>query len=175
MQSITTQSGRTLVDATMASKPGRNASHSQGYTATTSNTASLSVAAMPTEVAHLTRLASGLGIDHRALNTRAGQSMGLGGSSQTLSSRVSTTRPAPRQMSEEGVGGRPFAPANKLTRPTKLTGCNQAGENRKPEKGNNKWYKGDNRKVFPGKKMAFAVRAEDGTEAAHDSDSPDEM
>ncbi|KAI0453188.1 hypothetical protein F5B21DRAFT_505583 [Xylaria acuta] len=110
--------------------------------ATVIGTQSLSVAAMPGEVAHLTRLASGLGI----------------------------------QMSEDGVGGRPFAPAQKPMRPTKSNGCKQTNENQRPEKGNNKkWYKGDNRKVFPGNKKSFADRLEDGTEAAHDSDSPDEM
>ncbi|KAI0391036.1 hypothetical protein F5Y17DRAFT_32430 [Xylariaceae sp. FL0594] len=37
------------------------------------------------------------------------------------------------------------------------------------------WYRGDNRKIFNGKKMPVASRVQDRTEAAHDSDSADEM
>ncbi|KAI0205488.1 hypothetical protein F4808DRAFT_455716 [Astrocystis sublimbata] len=40
---------------------------------------------------------------------------------------------------------------------------------------NKKWYKGDNRKVFLEKMEFPAEMAQDGIEAAHDSDSPDEM
>ncbi|KAI0472453.1 hypothetical protein F4859DRAFT_515298 [Xylaria cf. heliscus] len=175
MRSIATQSGRMVADVAMSSQPGQETSRSPGYMATASNTASLSMATAPAEVAHLTRLAAGLGLNHETLNTQSGQFAGPGDISQTFSSRFSASRPAPRQMSEVGVGGRPFGVANKPMEPTKSYGCKQTSENQRPGKGNNKWYKGDNRKVFPGKKKAFAARAEDGTEAAHDSDSPDEM
>ncbi|KAI1754739.1 hypothetical protein F4782DRAFT_491358 [Xylaria castorea] len=175
MQPTVTQSRQTLADITMAPKSRRDAPHSQGYTVTTSNAASLSAAPTSTRVAHLTHLAAGLGLDYQTLNTQTGQFMGLGESSQNLSSRLSTTRPAPRQMNEEEIRQRPFAPPNKPTRPTKSISC-KTSENQRPGKGNNnKWYKGDNRKVFPGNKKSFAVRPEDGKEAAHDSESPDEM
>ncbi|KAI1745346.1 hypothetical protein F4680DRAFT_100241 [Xylaria scruposa] len=115
-----------------AYKPGRGASHSQGYTATASNAASVSAATMSNGVGHLTHLAAGLGIDH-----------------QTPLVKTTTTY---------------------------HSNFRKAGENQRPGTGNNKkWYKGDNRKVFPGSKRSFADRPEDGREAPHDSDSPDEM
>ncbi|KAI0445582.1 hypothetical protein F4803DRAFT_138516 [Xylaria telfairii] len=171
-RSIATQSGRTLAGVAMPSGLGRDASRSQGYTATSSNIASLSVGTAPAEVADLTRLAAGLSMGYQTLNTQASQFTGPGKGSQALSSRYSA---ASRQMTEAGVGGRPFAPVNNPIKPTNPTGTKQPGENQRPGKGNNKWYKGDNRKVFPGKNQPFATRAQDGKEAAHDSDSPDEM
>lgn len=139
IRSIATQSGRALVDVAMSSGPGREASRSQGYTATSCNTASLSVGTAPAEVAHLTRLAAGLSMDYQTLNTQASQFTGPGKNSQALSSRYSA---ASRQMSEAGVGGNPFAPVNKPMRPTNPNDSKQPRENQRPGKGNNKWYKG---------------------------------
>ncbi|KAI0552734.1 hypothetical protein F4679DRAFT_581242 [Xylaria curta] len=164
MQPVTTQSGRTLADIIIAYKPGRVASHSQGYTATASNAAS----AMSNGVGHLTHLAAGLGIDHQTVNTQG---------SQTSFSQLSTTHPTQSQMSKGEVGQKPFIPLAKTTTPYN-SNFRKAGENQRPGTGtgnNKKWYKGDNRKVFPSSKRSFADRPEDGTEAPHDSDSPDEI
>ncbi|KAI3340413.1 hypothetical protein F4824DRAFT_420900 [Ustulina deusta] len=108
----------------------------------------------PTGVApHLNRLAS-----QPAMN----------GGPSTLSGRFSAGRP---HSGEEETKRRAVALANEPPRGWKPNVKNQ--ESRKEN--SNKWYKGDNRRVFPGKKKALGDRVQDGTEAAHDSDSPDVM
>ncbi|KAI0806478.1 hypothetical protein GGR55DRAFT_680452 [Xylaria sp. FL0064] len=92
--------------------------------------------------------------------------LGPGGNQQSQITHPHTAgRPLPNQMKGD-VRGRSFAPAQQAPNV----------KNRELRKENSaKWYKGDNRKVFPGKKRDAGHTVQDGREEAHDSDSPDEM
>ncbi|TGJ85374.1 hypothetical protein E0Z10_g3392 [Xylaria hypoxylon] len=146
---------------------------SRGYSSITNGPAT------PAGVApHLNRLAAGPAMNYPSQITRTyrpaqvGQSMDLGEStSTTLSSRFSGVHRQPRHMSEEEIRTSAVALANE---PPQGWKPNVKKEDPRKEN-NNKWYKGDNRRVFPSKKKVLANRVQDGREAAHDSDSPDEM
>ncbi|KAI1428823.1 Stc1 domain-containing protein [Xylaria sp. FL1777] len=172
IQPSTMQSRGRLNDASMASDARGNASHLQGYPLSTSGTT------IPTGVApHLNRLASRPGMNHQPqmarthILTQPGQFMGLGESAPTLSSRYSAGRPHSSQAREKEGGRTAIAVAHEPPSSWKPNVKNR--ESRKEN--SNKWYKGDNRKVFPSNKRVLGDRVQDGTEAAHDSDSPDEM
>ncbi|KAI0426300.1 hypothetical protein F5Y09DRAFT_319228 [Xylaria sp. FL1042] len=168
MQAGTLQSRGTSV----FSNSMRNASNFQGHTSAGSGTIT------PAGVAsHLNQLALGPAVNHQPqiarthTHAQAGQKGNSDESVSTLSSRISAGRPLPSQMSEGDARGSVFASANKPP-----TGWEPNVKNRESRKENsNKWYKGDNRKVFPGKKRDVGHTVQDGRQEAHDSDSPDEM
>ncbi|KAI0542134.1 hypothetical protein GGR58DRAFT_527207 [Xylaria digitata] len=102
---------------------------------------------------------------------QAGQFGDLGESTSTLSSRFSGVRGRPGHMNEDEIRSSTVTPANKPSEGWKPSGKKEDAGKQK----NNKWYKGDNRRVFPDKTKALANRVQDGRDADHDSDSPDVM
>ncbi|KAI1368959.1 hypothetical protein F5Y08DRAFT_208260 [Xylaria arbuscula] len=102
---------------------------------------------------------------------QAGPSTGWGARTTVPSSQVLSSSSNPKQTSDAGLKERAHALANDAAGAWKTTGRKQDAR----KENTSKWYKGDNRKVFPAQKQTFGERVQDGTEAAHDSDSPDEM
>ncbi|KAK5629366.1 hypothetical protein RRF57_005081 [Xylaria bambusicola] len=104
-------------------------------------------------------------------SAQAGQLPGWGERTSSSSTRPLTSYSNSKQMSDEDRA------AALVNQPP--GGWKPVIKKQEPNKENtgksSKWYKGDNRKVFPGHKKTFGERIQDGTEAAHDSDSPDEM
>ncbi|KAI0513201.1 hypothetical protein F5B22DRAFT_278590 [Xylaria bambusicola] len=102
---------------------------------------------------------------------QAGQLPGWGDCTPSSSTRPLASQSNSKQMSDKDRA------AALVNQPP--GGWTPAVKKQEPKKENTdksrKWYKGDNRKVFPGHKKTFGERIQDGTEAAHDSDSPDEM
>ncbi|GAW15375.1 hypothetical protein ANO14919_047840 [Xylariales sp. No.14919] len=171
VQPRTTQSRGTLTNASVVSNSGFSTYYPQSYSSTTNNTRT------PTEVPpHLRHLASGPTMNHQSQvagiyrPAQAGQPRDLRDSTSTFSSRFSGARRQPRHMSEGEIQSAAHALMNESSQSRK---SNVKKEDARKE--NSKWYKGDNRRVFPGHKRGLANRVQAGTEAAHDSDSPDEM
>ncbi|KAI1354300.1 hypothetical protein F5Y01DRAFT_311867 [Xylaria sp. FL0043] len=152
--------------AAVSSNSARNTSNFQGYASAGSG------AATPAGVtAQFNRIALGPAgnqqsrITHSRTNAQAGHHGNSEQGASTLPSRISAGRPVPDQMKGDVRGGS-FAPAQQAPNV----------KNRGSRKENSaKWYKGDNRKVFPGKRRDAGHAVPDGREEAHDSDSPDEM
>ncbi|KAI1175762.1 hypothetical protein F4777DRAFT_578725 [Nemania sp. FL0916] len=106
----------------------------------------------------LSRLAIGSGIDHQLPNAQASYNP----SSQLMPGRLSEREI--RSRASQGVK-------------ESLKTSNSSGS-KKPNPGSkhgDKWYKGDNRKVFAVPRKHFAVAAQDHAVDPHDSDSPDEI
>ncbi|KAI8634180.1 hypothetical protein F5Y19DRAFT_202970 [Xylariaceae sp. FL1651] len=108
--------------------------------------------------------------------TQVSRGFGSGGpSSFTGGSREGIQSFSSRSATALSENQTPAGAAQSSTKAAIFAAARPAGPAPNRFKKNPKWYKGDNRKVFPVKKSKFAARAQDRTEVPHDSDSPDEM
>ncbi|KAI0974945.1 hypothetical protein F4678DRAFT_458061 [Xylaria arbuscula] len=160
---------RTLTSMPAGAMQNRNASYLQGYASAGNRTATSAGGARPP-----TGSALGPATNHQSQMSRhdrlsqTSRFMGLGESIPNPSSRFSAGHPRSSQTSQDEIKRSAVALANEPP-----SGSKPAVKGRQSKE--NKWYKGDNRKVFPGKKMDMGARVQDGREATYDSDSPDEM
>ncbi|KAI0113755.1 hypothetical protein GGR51DRAFT_568256 [Nemania sp. FL0031] len=168
-----TQNSRTRLDAPTTSNPWRNTPHSQGYASTASNAQILPMPSMATSVApHLNRLASGANMSHPTRNAQTAWSTNMGEGSYS-SSRLSIGRPPPEHMSQSGTKRGTSATADGSPGTSRPSGPRYNVNSQESGNGTkNKWYKGDNRKVFPADRV---FQTENRPADPHDSDSPDEM
>ncbi|KAI1291609.1 hypothetical protein F5Y03DRAFT_29242 [Xylaria venustula] len=153
-------SARTLSNMPAGAKQNRIPSYVQGY-GSAGNRTTTSAGGAP----HPTVSALGLATNHQSQMSRF---MSSGESIQKPPSR-SAGPPRSSQTSRDEIRRSAVALANEPARGSKAN-----VKNHMPKK-ENKWYKGDNRKVFRGKKMDMGATVPDGREADYDSESPDEM
>ncbi|KAI1132140.1 hypothetical protein F5Y10DRAFT_284057, partial [Nemania abortiva] len=164
----------TFIDGPTTSDSGRIGSRLQGYSPAASSAPIPSMAPTATGVPpHLRRLVDGT---NQARNVRASQSAGPGEGSQSSSSRFTAGRPPPERMSGKETTMNAFGLVSKSSGANQSDSQKPSMKSRGSGKGTgDKWYKGDNRKVFPGKKTYVPDANQDRREDPHDSDSPDEM
>ncbi|KAI0406285.1 hypothetical protein F4802DRAFT_596311 [Xylaria palmicola] len=153
MHSHALQNQRMLAEAPTFSNSGRSASHLEGYAPATNNQMNRSMASMASSVPpHLRRRG------------------GMNPSTQTPSSSSIASHSVQTRLDREHVKQQALTLANRRQASSISSGCKPDATKRE-----SKWYKGDNRKVFPGNKKPVAAKCQDGLHVPHDSDSPDEM
>ncbi|KAI1147226.1 hypothetical protein F4825DRAFT_471753 [Nemania diffusa] len=164
-------------DVPMISNPGRHASHSQGYTPAASNTAIAPLLPrVPPHSDGLARRPLGASMSHQTRNAQANTSMSLGEGNQSMPSRSTASHPASGQRNQTNMTGGAFALVNEPSRSIQPSTWKPNTKSQESRKGTgNKWYKGDNRRVFTGNSKLLPDAVYDRTEVPHDSDSPDEM
>ncbi|KAI1192985.1 hypothetical protein F5X97DRAFT_329042 [Nemania serpens] len=176
IQPSTMRSSVTLIDAPMIPNPGQHGSNSRSYTPATNSSATPSAFSTPAGVApHLNRLASGPNMNYQIHNTQASRFTDSGEGTQSMPNRIVPGRLPLGRKSEGGiessalhlVDGVPLASSANGWRPSTKTQSVKGSKNR--------WYKGDNRKVFTSRRKYLPDANQDQTEEPYGSDSPDEM
>ncbi|GAP83832.1 hypothetical protein SAMD00023353_0502460 [Rosellinia necatrix] len=161
----TVQSYRDPVGISGSPYSSRDVSSLRGYTPVANNNTGL-IGVAP----HPNQLFPKPNMNHETHNTEAGQSFDAGNGIQKFPGQFAASQPRCKPMNEEETKERALALANMPAKQTRPTGQKPRVENQR-----NKWYKGDNRKVFYANRKYAPDTVGDRTEAAYDSDSSDDM